>query len=95
MQNRRKHARVPMRAQVVCIVDSQTLRGVSRNLSHGRIPVEVPDLQTNDTVQLTFRIPVSQALVDAIGAVVWTAESDTESDLTALVGTVSSRFGNS
>lgn len=63
-----------MRAQVICIVDSQTLRGVSRNLSHGGIQVEVRDLQTNDTVQLTFRIPGSQALVDAIGAVVWTAE---------------------
>ena len=74
MQNRRKHTRVPMRAQVTCIVDSQTFRGVSRDLSHGGIQVEMPELQTADIVQLMFRIPVSQALVDAIGAVVWTTE---------------------
>lgn len=63
-----------MRAQVICIVDSQTFRGVSRDLSHGGIQLEVPDLQISNTVQLMFRIPVSQALVDVIGAVVWTTE---------------------
>ena len=61
-----------MRAQVVFVVDSQTSRGVSRDLSHGGIRVEVPDLEIHDTVQLTFRIPVFQALVDAVGTVVWT-----------------------
>ena len=63
-----------MRAQVICIRNGQTFRGVSRNLSLGGIQVEVPGLKADSTVQLTFRIPITEALVDAIGAVVWTVE---------------------
>ena len=69
--NRRKYARVPIRAHVICIVDAQTMRGVSRNLSQGGMQVEVGDLKMKDSVQLAFRLPLSGVLVDAVGAVVW------------------------
>ena len=36
--------------------------------------VEVSDLKTKDAVQLTFRLPISQAIVDAVGTVVWAFE---------------------
>src|SRR5579859_1550102 len=73
MQNRRKHERVPIRAQVICIVDTRTMRGVSRNLSQEGMRVEGADLKRADAVQLTFRLD-AHALVDAAGAVVWAAE---------------------
>jgi hypothetical protein len=71
LSNRRRHTRVPVRAQVTCVVDGQTMRGVSRNLSQGGILVEVGDLKTKDAVQLAFRLPVSGVVVDAVGSVVW------------------------
>lgn len=74
LSNRRRYARFPIRAQVTCVVDAKTMRGVSRNLSQGGIQVEVGDLNTKDTVQLTFRLPVSGVVVDAVGAVVWESE---------------------
>ena len=74
LRNRRKQVRVPIKANVICIVDSRTMRGVSRNLSQGGIQVEVPNLKRKDAVQLTFRLPTSHALVDAAGAVVWAVE---------------------
>jgi c-di-GMP-binding flagellar brake protein YcgR len=60
-----------MRAQVICIVDYRTMRGVSWNLSQGGMQVEVSDLKPKGTVQLSFRLPVSGVAVDAVGAVVW------------------------
>ena len=66
--------RIPIKANVICIVDSRTMRGVSRNLSQGGIQVEVPYLKKKDAVRLTFRLPTSHALVDATGAVVWAIE---------------------
>lgn len=74
VSNRRRDTRVPIRAQVTCVVDTQTMRGVSRNLSQGGMQVEVDDLKTKDAVQLTFRLPVSGVVVDAVGAVVWGSE---------------------
>jgi c-di-GMP-binding flagellar brake protein YcgR len=74
LQNRRKHVRVPMRAQVICIADVQTLRGVTWNLSECGIQVELPELQRKAKVQLTFRLPVSGTIIDALGAVVWRSE---------------------
>ena len=62
-----------MCAQVTCIVESRTMRGVSRNISRGGIRLEGADLKLADSVQLTFRLD-SQAIVDAIGSVVWAAE---------------------
>jgi len=74
LQNRRKQVRVSIKAHVICIVNSRTMRGISRNLSHGGMQVEVPDLKMKDAVQLTFRLPISHALVDAVGAVVWAGD---------------------
>ena len=71
LENRRRYTRVPMRAHVICIVDSRTMRGVSYNLSQGGILAEVSGLNPNDAVQLSFRLPVSSVAVDAVGAVVW------------------------
>jgi c-di-GMP-binding flagellar brake protein YcgR len=71
LPNRRTDTRVPIRAQVTCVVDTQAMRGVSRNLSQGGMQVEVGELKTKDAVQLTFRLPVSGVVVDAVGAVVW------------------------
>jgi c-di-GMP-binding flagellar brake protein YcgR len=71
LQNRREHVRVPVRAQVICIVDTQTLRGVTWNISQSGIQVEVPELPRKAKVQLTFRLPLSETIIDAKGAVVW------------------------
>ena len=74
LENRRRYARVPMRAQATCIVDSRTMRGVTWNLSQGGMQLDASDLQLRDTVQLSFRLPGSGVAVDAVGAVVWENE---------------------
>jgi c-di-GMP-binding flagellar brake protein YcgR len=74
LQNRRKHVRVPIRAQVTCIVDTRTLRGVTWNLSQSGLQVELPELKRKASVQLTFRLPLSGTIIDALGAVVWRLE---------------------
>lgn len=63
-----------MRAHVICIVDTRTMRGVSRNLSQEGVQVEVPDLKVKEAIQLSFRLPPSNLIVEAFGAVVWAAE---------------------
>ena len=74
MENRRRYRRVPMRAHVICIVDSRTIRGVSWNLSQGGMLVEVSDLKPENAVQLSFRLPDSGVAIEAVGAVVWGGE---------------------
>jgi hypothetical protein len=66
--------RVPIRAQVTCIADTRTLRGVTRNLSQSGLQVEVPELKRKASVRLTFRLPLSGTIIDALGAVVWRSE---------------------
>jgi hypothetical protein len=63
-----------MRAQVSCFADKLTLRGVTWNLSQSGIQVELPELNKKAKVQLTFRLPVSGTIIDALGAVVWRLE---------------------
>lgn len=63
--------RVPIRAQVNCIANSYTGRGVTRNISDEGIQVEIPELSTKAKVHLTFRLPLSDAIIDAMGTVVW------------------------
>jgi hypothetical protein len=70
-QDQRAHERVAMRAQVTCIVDSETVRGVSWNLSQAGIQVEVSNLKLKGAVRLSFRLPVSGVAVDAVGSLVW------------------------
>lgn len=71
MQNQREHLRVPIRAQVTCIADTHTLRAVTWNISQGGIQVETPELRQKAKVQLTFRLPHSDTIIEALGAVVW------------------------
>jgi len=71
LQNRRKHVRVPIRAHVICIADTRTSRGVTWNLSESGIQVEVAELKRSAKVQLTFRLPISEAIIEVLGAVVW------------------------
>jgi hypothetical protein len=71
LAHRRRYTRVPIRAQVTCIVDSRTMRGVSWNLSQGGMQVQVSDLKPKEGVKLSFRLPVSGVAVDAVGAVAW------------------------
>ena len=66
--------RVPIRAQVICIANTQTFRGVTWNLSESGIQVEIPDLRKKAKIQLTFRLPVSETIIDVLGAVVWRSE---------------------
>ena len=71
MQNRRKDVRVPLRAQVNCVSDFHTFRGVTRNVSQNGIQVELPALRKTANVHLTLRLPLSDALIDATGTVIW------------------------
>jgi DNA-binding transcriptional MocR family regulator len=70
-QDQRAYERVAMRAQVTCIVNSETSRGVSWNLSQAGMQVEVTTLKPKEAIQLSFRLPVSGVAVDAIGSLVW------------------------
>ena len=71
LHNRRRHMRVPVRAHVVCIVNSHTFRGVTYNFSRSGIQVKVPELKRKAYVQLSFRLPLSETIIDVRGAVVW------------------------
>jgi CheY-like chemotaxis protein len=71
IDNRRKSVRVPLQADLTCVVGSRAVRGVSWNLSQGGMQVEVGDLKPKDTVRLSFQLPVSGIAIDVAGAVVW------------------------
>jgi CheY-like chemotaxis protein len=74
VENRRRYIRVPLQTEVTCTVGSRTIRGMTWNLSHGGMQVEVGDLQPKDTVRLSFRLPVSGVSLEAAGTVVWAKE---------------------
>jgi len=74
LKNRRKHVRVPIRAQVTCIADARTLRGLTWNVSQSGLQVEIPELEGKASVRLTFRLPLSGTIIDALGSVVWRSE---------------------
>jgi CheY-like chemotaxis protein len=75
LENRRKAARVPIQVEVSCTVASRTVRGVSWNLSQGGMQVEVGDLKPQDTVRISFQLPISGVVIDATGVVVWGKEN--------------------
>jgi hypothetical protein len=56
---------------VICVAGTDALRGVTFNLSRSGIQVEIPELKRGADVQLTFRLPHSERIVDARGTVVW------------------------
>jgi c-di-GMP-binding flagellar brake protein YcgR len=74
LENRRKYIRVPLQTEVICLVGSRTIRGVTWNLSQGGMQVEASNLQAKDTVRLSFRLPVSGVSIDAVGTVAWANE---------------------
>ena len=74
LENRRRYTRVPLQTEVICTVGSRTIRGMTWNLSHGGMQVEVGDLQPKDKVRLSFRLPVSGVSLEAAGTVVWAKE---------------------
>jgi len=66
--------RVPIRAQVTCVADTATLRGVTWNLSQSGLRIEVPELKRKASVQLAFRLPLSGTIIEALGTVVWRSD---------------------
>jgi CheY-like chemotaxis protein len=75
LENRRRHARVPIQTEVTCKVGSRTRRGVTWNLSQGGMQVEAGGLQPRDTVRVSFQLPVSGVSLEAVGTVVWAKEN--------------------
>jgi CheY-like chemotaxis protein len=75
LENRRKHTRVPIHADVACAVGSRTVRGTSWNLSQGGMQVEVSGLKPKDAVRVSFQLPVSAIAIDVAGIVVWAKET--------------------
>lgn len=75
LENRRRYVRVPLQTDVTCTAGSRTTNGVSWNLSQGGIQVETGQLQTGETVRLSFRLPVLDKVIDVEGVVVWSKES--------------------
>jgi CheY-like chemotaxis protein len=75
LENRRKNTRVPLQTEVICIVGARTVHGMTWNLSQGGIQLEVSDLQSKDSVRLSFRLPVSGVSIDATGTVAWAREN--------------------
>jgi len=74
LENRRKYTRVPLQTEVICIVGSRTVRGMTWNLSQGGMQLEANDLQSGDRVRLSLRLPVSGVSIDATGTVAWAKE---------------------
>ncbi len=74
LENRRRYIRVPLQAEVVCMVGSRTVRGVTWNLSQGGMQVETADLKPEDAVRVSFELPVSRVAIEAAGTVVWAGE---------------------
>ena len=74
LENRRKYTRVPLQTEVICIVGSRTVRGMTWNLSQGGMQLEANDLQSGDGVRLSLRLPVSGVSIDATGTVAWAKE---------------------
>ena len=71
LQSRRRSMRVPLQTEATCEVGSRTMRGMTWNLSQGGIQVEAPNLKLGDTVRISFRLPVSEVAIEAVGIVAW------------------------
>jgi CheY-like chemotaxis protein len=75
LENRRRQQRAPIQTDVTCSVGSQTIRGITWNLSQGGMQVEANGLKPKDLVEVSFQLPVSGIPLDAEGVVVWVTES--------------------
>lgn len=74
LENRRKYIRVPLQTEVICVVGSRTIRGVTWNLSQGGMQIEASELQPKDTVRVSFGLPASRVSIEAVGTVAWADE---------------------
>jgi CheY-like chemotaxis protein len=74
-ENRRRYARIPLKADVLCTTDSRQIKGVTWNLSEGGMQVEADGLKAGHNVRVSFRLPSSGIVIDATCAVVWVGES--------------------
>jgi CheY-like chemotaxis protein len=71
---RRRFVRVPLQTDILCTGDGRQLKGVTWNLSQGGIQVDIGNLKPGESVRLSFRLPSSGTLIDALGSVVWTGD---------------------
>jgi CheY-like chemotaxis protein len=71
LDNRRRYARVPLQTALTCRAGSRTMQGVTWNLSSRGIQIEACNLQTGDSVNLSFRLPRREIAIEAVGVVVW------------------------
>lgn len=71
LESRRRHLRVPLHTEIVCVVGSRSLHGRTWNLSHGGMQIEIEGLQVGETVRLSFRMPVSEVAIEVVGAIAW------------------------
>jgi len=73
-ESRRKFVRVPLQTDVICTTDTRQIRGVTWNLSQGGLQMEGGDFKSGESVRLSFRLPTSGTLIDAVGSVIWVGD---------------------
>ena len=74
LDNRRKYTRIPFQTQVACQTESRSTRGLTWNLSLGGIQIANPALRKGEQVQLSFALPGTSIVIDALGEVQWAEE---------------------
>jgi len=75
LESRRRNTRVPLHTEVSCDVDRRFVRGMSWNISQGGMQIEVSGLEVKDAVHVSFRLPSSGVLIQALGVVIWATET--------------------
>jgi len=73
-EGRRRYTRVPLQTEITSVVGSKSRAGVTWNLSQGGMQIEVPGLQSGDTIQVSFRLPHPPMAIEATAAVAWSKE---------------------
>jgi CheY-like chemotaxis protein len=73
-ENRRRATRVPMQTEVTGSAGQRTFRGRTWNLSEAGMQLEVDDLKPKETVRVSFQLPSSKLVIEAVGTVVWVKE---------------------
>jgi CheY-like chemotaxis protein len=69
LQNRRRFVRVHLKTAVVCDNAGRVATGMSSNISDGGILLEVPNLSRGNRARLSFQVPGSGKVVEAVGIV--------------------------
>ena len=73
-ENRRRSIRVPMQTEVNCSVGARAIQGQTWNLSQSGMQLEVGSVAPGDIIRVSFRLPASSNVIDAVGTVVWARE---------------------